>query len=85
MEIKELRFLGCKFYNRCPNAEDKYMGERPPAIIKAGGRDVYCHFAWDSHTPGCWLLLPMLNPDKMVIIEIVMDLYSGGIFYESRS
>ena len=45
METKEFRFLGCKFYNRCPIAEDKCAVERPLATKKADGRDVYCHFA----------------------------------------
>jgi peptide/nickel transport system ATP-binding protein len=45
METKEFRFEGCKFYNRCPKAEDQCMQERPAAVRKDDGRDVYCHFA----------------------------------------
>ncbi len=45
MESKEFQFTGCRFYNRCPIAEDKCAVERPPAIRKDDGRDVYCHFA----------------------------------------
>jgi peptide/nickel transport system ATP-binding protein len=45
METKEFRFEGCKFYNRCPRAKDQCMQERPSAVRKDDGRDVYCHFA----------------------------------------
>jgi peptide/nickel transport system ATP-binding protein len=45
IESKEFQFEGCRFCNRCPIAEDKCIIERPPAIKKDDGRDVYCHFA----------------------------------------
>ncbi len=45
IETKEYRFEGCKFRNRCPLAEDICTHQRPPAIRKEDGRDVYCHFA----------------------------------------
>jgi oligopeptide/dipeptide ABC transporter ATP-binding protein len=45
IEAKEFQFEGCRFYNRCPIAEDKCIVERPLAIKKTDGRDVYCHFA----------------------------------------
>jgi peptide/nickel transport system ATP-binding protein len=45
IEAKEFQFEGCRFCNRCPIVEDKCTGERPPAIKKDDGRDVYCHFA----------------------------------------
>lgn len=45
IEAKEFQFEGCRYCNRCPIAEDKCTVERPPAIKKADGRDVYCHFA----------------------------------------
>jgi oligopeptide/dipeptide ABC transporter ATP-binding protein len=45
IESKEFQFQGCRFSNRCPIAEDKCIAERPPAIKKDDGRDVYCHFA----------------------------------------
>jgi peptide/nickel transport system ATP-binding protein len=45
IEAKEFQFVGCRFYNRCPIAEDKCVIERPTAIKKDDGRDVYCHFA----------------------------------------
>jgi oligopeptide/dipeptide ABC transporter ATP-binding protein len=45
IEAKEFQFEGCRFYNRCPIAEDRCIVERPPATKKADGRDVYCHFA----------------------------------------
>lgn len=45
MESKEYQFTGCKFYNRCPIADGRCAVERPPAIKKDDGRDVYCHFA----------------------------------------
>lgn len=44
IEAKEFQFTGCRFYNRCPIATDRCIIERPPAIRKADGRDVYCHF-----------------------------------------
>lgn len=45
IEAKEFRFEGCKFRNRCPLAQDICTQQRPPAIRKEDGRDVYCHFA----------------------------------------
>jgi oligopeptide/dipeptide ABC transporter ATP-binding protein len=45
IEAKEFQFTGCRFCNRCLIAEDKCIVDRPPAIKKADGRDVYCHFA----------------------------------------
>ena len=45
IEAKEFQFTGCRFCNRCPIAEEKCVVERPPAIEKPDGRDVYCHFA----------------------------------------
>jgi peptide/nickel transport system ATP-binding protein len=45
IEAKEFQFEGCRYCNRCPIAEDKCAVERPAAIKKADGRDVYCHFA----------------------------------------
>ncbi len=45
MESKEFQFKGCKFYNRCPIAEEKCIHERPAAKITQDGREVYCHFA----------------------------------------
>ena len=45
IESKEFQFEGCRFCNRCPMVEDKCRVERPPAIKKEDGRDVYCHFA----------------------------------------
>ncbi len=45
IEAKEYQVTGCRFCNRCPIAEDKCAIERPPAIKKADGREVYCHFA----------------------------------------
>ena len=44
LESKEYQFAGCKFYNRCPLAQE-ICKQRPPAIRQADGRDVYCHFA----------------------------------------
>lgn len=44
IETKEYQFTGCKFYNRCPLAQERCQ-QRPPAIRKEDGRDVYCHFA----------------------------------------
>ncbi|MEZ4675768.1 MAG: ABC transporter ATP-binding protein [Caldilineaceae bacterium] len=45
IEAKEFGFTGCRFCNRCPIAEDRCRVERPPAIKKEDGREVYCHFA----------------------------------------
>ena len=45
IEAKEFQFEGCRFCNRCPIAEDRCAVERPRAIKKDDGRDVYCHFA----------------------------------------
>ncbi len=45
IEAKEFQFEGCRYYNRCPIAEDRCMVERPPAVKMADGREVYCHFA----------------------------------------
>jgi peptide/nickel transport system ATP-binding protein len=45
IETKEYRFVGCKFHNRCPLAQDICIQTRPPAVKKTDGRDVYCHFA----------------------------------------
>jgi oligopeptide/dipeptide ABC transporter ATP-binding protein len=45
IETKEYRFVGCKFHNRCPLAQDICIQTRPLVIKKADGRDVYCHFA----------------------------------------
>jgi len=45
IETKEYRFVGCKFHNRCPLAQDICIQIRPPAKKTADGRDVYCHFA----------------------------------------
>ncbi len=45
IETKEYAFEGCKFRNRCPLAQDVCTHQRPPAIRKEDGRDVYCHFA----------------------------------------
>jgi peptide/nickel transport system ATP-binding protein len=45
IETKEYRFEGCKFRNRCPLAQEICTHQRPPAIRKEDGRDVYCHFA----------------------------------------
>jgi len=45
IESKEFQMTGCRFHNRCPIAEEKCTHERPPAIKKADGREVYCHFA----------------------------------------
>jgi oligopeptide/dipeptide ABC transporter ATP-binding protein len=45
IEAKEFQFVGCRFSNRCPIAQDRCVVERPPATQKADGRDVYCHFA----------------------------------------
>jgi oligopeptide/dipeptide ABC transporter ATP-binding protein len=45
IEAKEFQFEGCRFNNRCPIVEDRCTVERPIAIKKDDGRDVYCHFA----------------------------------------
>ena len=45
IEAKEFQFTDCRYCNRCPIAEDKCVTERPPAVKKVDGRDVYCHFA----------------------------------------
>lgn len=45
IEVKEYRFEGCKFRNRCPLAQEICDRQRPPALRKEDGRDVYCHFA----------------------------------------
>ncbi|MDI9546476.1 MAG: ABC transporter ATP-binding protein [Chloroflexota bacterium] len=45
IETKEYRFGGCKFRNRCPLAESICDEQRPPAVVKPDGREVYCHFA----------------------------------------
>ena len=45
IETKEYRFGGCKFRNRCPLAQELCEHTRPPAVKKADGTDVYCHFA----------------------------------------
>lgn len=45
IESKEYRFEGCKFRNRCPLAQEICSQQRPPAIHKEDGREVYCHFA----------------------------------------
>jgi oligopeptide/dipeptide ABC transporter ATP-binding protein len=44
IETKEFQFKGCKFYNRCPLAQDICKHQRPPAVRKEEGREVYCHF-----------------------------------------
>ncbi|MFN8487175.1 MAG: ABC transporter ATP-binding protein [Caldilineaceae bacterium] len=45
LETKEFQFKGCKFYNRCPLAQEICQRQRPPAVHKEEGREVYCHFA----------------------------------------
>ena len=45
IETKEYRFGGCKFRNRCPLAQEVCTRERPQAMRKDDGREVYCHFA----------------------------------------
>jgi peptide/nickel transport system ATP-binding protein len=45
METKEFQFVGCKFRNRCPLAQDICTQQRPQAVKKENGREVYCHFA----------------------------------------
>ena len=45
IETKEYQFEGCRFYNRCPLAEEICQQDRPAATHKEDGREVYCHFA----------------------------------------
>jgi peptide/nickel transport system ATP-binding protein len=45
IETKEYQFGGCRFRNRCPLAKDICAQERPTAVKKEDGREVYCHFA----------------------------------------
>ncbi|MEN4042017.1 MAG: ABC transporter ATP-binding protein [Anaerolineaceae bacterium] len=45
METKEFQFVGCKFRNRCPLMKGICIHQRPQAVIKQDGRQVYCHFA----------------------------------------
>lgn len=45
IETKEFRFVGCKFYNRCPLAQDICKEKRPTPVKKEDGREVYCFFA----------------------------------------
>jgi len=45
IETKEYRCGGCKFRNRCPLAQEVCTRERPQAMRKDDGREVYCHFA----------------------------------------
>ncbi|NLG98333.1 MAG: ATP-binding cassette domain-containing protein [Chloroflexi bacterium] len=45
METREFQFVGCKFRNRCPKAKDICIHQRPEAVLKENGRQVYCHFA----------------------------------------
>ena len=45
IETKEFRFAGCKFRNRCPLVQSICGEQRPPAVRKSDGREVYCHFA----------------------------------------
>jgi oligopeptide/dipeptide ABC transporter ATP-binding protein len=45
METKEFQFTGCKFRNRCPLAQEICIHQRPLAVKKENGREVYCHFA----------------------------------------
>jgi peptide/nickel transport system ATP-binding protein len=45
IETKEYQFGGCKFRNRCPLAQEVCTHQRPPALRKEDGREVYCHFA----------------------------------------
>jgi peptide/nickel transport system ATP-binding protein len=45
IEAKEFQFTGCRFCNRCPIVQHRCKVERPPAMKKTDGRDVYCHFA----------------------------------------
>jgi peptide/nickel transport system ATP-binding protein len=45
IETKEYQFQGCKFRNRCPLAQEICTQQRPAAMKKEGGREVYCHFA----------------------------------------
>ena len=45
IETKEFQFGGCRFRNRCPLAQAICAEQRPQAIKKEDGREVYCHFA----------------------------------------
>jgi len=45
MESKEFQFEGCKFRNRCPLAKEICIHQRPQAVKRENGREVYCHFA----------------------------------------
>lgn len=45
IETKEYQFVGCKFRNRCPLAQEICARQRPAATKKEGEREVYCHFA----------------------------------------
>jgi peptide/nickel transport system ATP-binding protein len=45
LETKEYGLGGCKFRNRCPLAQAICATDRPPAVKKDDGREVYCHFA----------------------------------------
>jgi peptide/nickel transport system ATP-binding protein len=45
IESKEFQFKGCRFCNRCPIVEEKCTVERPSAVIKEDGRNVFCHFS----------------------------------------
>ena len=45
IETKEYQLQGCRFYNRCPLAEEICQHDRPAATLKEDGREVYCHFA----------------------------------------
>jgi len=45
IESKEFQLSGCRFRNRCPLVQDKCVHERPAAVQKEDGREVYCHFA----------------------------------------
>lgn len=44
IEAKEYQVTGCRFRNRCPLAQDVCKHQRPPAVKKEDGREVYCHF-----------------------------------------
>jgi oligopeptide/dipeptide ABC transporter ATP-binding protein len=45
IEAKEFQLEGCRFYNRCPLAEDICKHERPQPVRLPDNREVYCHFA----------------------------------------
>lgn len=45
IESKEFQLVGCKFRNRCPLAQEICTHQRPAAVKKEDGREVYCHFA----------------------------------------